>query len=125
MPGGDGEEQAGGQAVNADANAGGTASKAELRTLAQRERILCAAQKCFVEHGFHAASMASIAETAEMSAGLIYRYFENKNAIILARSEEHTSELQSLMRNSYAVFCLNKKNTTQLKNINKKIHPKT
>src|SRR3546814_8027448 len=27
------------------------------------------------------------------------------------RSEEHTSELQSLMRNSYAVFCLKKKNT--------------
>src|SRR3546814_4140612 len=27
-----------------------------------------------------------------------------------ARSEEHTSELQSLMRNSYAVFCLKKKN---------------
>src|SRR3546814_7191352 len=26
-----------------------------------------------------------------------------------ARSEEHTSELQSLMRNSYAVFCLNNK----------------
>src|SRR3546814_6319824 len=28
-----------------------------------------------------------------------------------ARSEEHTSELQSLMRISYAVFCLKKKNT--------------
>src|SRR3546814_3574715 len=28
----------------------------------------------------------------------------------LVRSEEHTSELQSLMRNSYAVFCLKKKN---------------
>src|SRR3546814_2654477 len=28
------------------------------------------------------------------------------------RSEEHTSELQSLMRTSYAVFCLKKKNTT-------------
>src|SRR3546814_4430185 len=27
------------------------------------------------------------------------------------RSEEHTSELQSLMRNSYAVFCLTKQNT--------------
>src|SRR3546814_10573722 len=27
------------------------------------------------------------------------------------RSEEHTSELQSLMRNSYAVFCLKKKNS--------------
>src|SRR3546814_8678203 len=29
------------------------------------------------------------------------------------RSEEHTSELQSLMRISYAVFCLNKKTTTR------------
>src|SRR3546814_2693362 len=29
------------------------------------------------------------------------------------RSEEHTSELQSLMRNSYAVFCLKKKKTPQ------------
>src|SRR3546814_10629089 len=31
---------------------------------------------------------------------------------ILPRSEEHTSELQSLMRISYAVFCLKKKITT-------------
>src|SRR3546814_7686829 len=31
------------------------------------------------------------------------------------RSEEHTSELQSLMRTSYAVFCL-KKNTTKIEN---------
>src|SRR3546814_1404124 len=30
----------------------------------------------------------------------------------LPRSEEHTSELQSLMRISYAVFCLKKKNTS-------------
>src|SRR3546814_15229943 len=30
------------------------------------------------------------------------------------RSEEHPSELQSLMRNSYAVFCLTKKNITTL-----------
>src|SRR3546814_3720793 len=29
--------------------------------------------------------------------------------VLLARSEEHTSELQSLMRISYAVFCLKKK----------------
>src|SRR3546814_4525024 len=29
---------------------------------------------------------------------------------LTARSEEHTSELQSLMRSSYAVFCLKKKN---------------
>src|SRR3546814_9529744 len=30
------------------------------------------------------------------------------------RSEEHTSELQSLMRTSYAVYCLKKKNITHL-----------
>src|SRR3546814_7783179 len=34
-------------------------------------------------------------------------------ANIAQRSEEHTSELQSLMRISYAVFCLKKKNNKQ------------
>lgn len=66
-----------------------TAPATTTRAQAQRERILAAAQTCFIEHGFHAASMASIAETAEMSAGLIYRYFENKSAIILAIIERH------------------------------------
>src|SRR3546814_8744112 len=37
-----------------------------------------------------------------------------RNAASAARSEEHTSELQSLMRTSYAVFCLKKKNTEAL-----------
>src|SRR3546814_2351908 len=36
------------------------------------------------------------------------------------RSEEHTSELQSLMRNSYAVFCLKKKTTTNRQQNHKK-----
>src|SRR3546814_2001278 len=35
------------------------------------------------------------------------------SASLGTRSEEHTSELQSLMRISYAVFCLKKKNTTK------------
>src|SRR3546814_6866872 len=34
-------------------------------------------------------------------------------AAMAGRSEEHTSELQSLMRNSYAVFCLKKKKKTK------------
>src|SRR3546814_9666383 len=37
----------------------------------------------------------------------------------IARSEEHTSELQSLMRISYAVFCLKKTNTKKNNNIYK------
>src|SRR3546814_4187021 len=40
-------------------------------------------------------------------------------AIVVHRSEEHTSELQSLMRISYAVFCLKKKKK-QCKTIKKK-----
>src|SRR3546814_10818510 len=44
-----------------------------------------------------------------------YRYTaaflpEGTYTLALTRSEEHTSELQSLMRISYAVFCLKKKN---------------
>src|SRR3546814_6910893 len=35
------------------------------------------------------------------------------HALLGDRSEEHTSELQSLMRNSYAVFCLKKKKKNQ------------
>src|SRR3546814_6758875 len=37
-------------------------------------------------------------------------YAHAEKVYIDGRSEEHTSELQSLMRNSYAVFCLKKKN---------------
>src|SRR3546814_1660289 len=37
------------------------------------------------------------------------RYIGQSSALLSIRSEEHTSELQSLMRISYAVFCLKKK----------------
>src|SRR3546814_9495653 len=40
----------------------------------------------------------------------IYRYAHQQGLKGCTRSEEHTSELQSLMRISYAVFCLKKKN---------------
>src|SRR3546814_5830029 len=40
----------------------------------------------------------------------------NALARIVFRSEEHTSELQSLMRISYAVFCLKKKKNTNTNN---------
>src|SRR3546814_4906338 len=46
---------------------------------------------------------------------------QGKNALvekIADRSEEHTSELQSLMRISYAVFCLKKKKITKAKHTN-------
>src|SRR3546814_9724709 len=50
-------------------------------------------------------------ETPELRTDLVYRL---RVVIDGDRSEEHTSELQSLMRNSYAVFCLkNKKNNIE------------
>src|SRR3546814_9512681 len=57
-----------------------------------------------VEGGSGAASAFLAADLVDRM--LIYR------APILIRSEEHTSELQSLMRNSYADFCLQKKKNT-------------
>src|SRR3546814_9719407 len=41
-----------------------------------------------------------------------------------SRSEEHTSELKSLMRNSYAVFCLKKQNTNKKLKQQYSQHPK-
>src|SRR3546814_6020192 len=45
------------------------------------------------------------------------RMREAEPEISTTRSEEHTSELQSLMRISYAVFCLKKKKKKQMSNI--------
>ena len=62
---------------------------AKTRAARQRERILDAAERCFNHSGFHAASMADIAQTADISAGLIYRYFDSKSAIVKAIIERH------------------------------------
>src|SRR3546814_9261875 len=43
-------------------------------------------------------------------SGAHVRSCNQSSSLSSAKSEEHTSELQSLMRISYAVFCLNKKN---------------
>jgi AcrR family transcriptional regulator len=54
------------------------------RAMLQRERILDAAEKCFISSGFHAAGMARVAQTAGISAGLIYRYFDSKESLVKA-----------------------------------------
>jgi AcrR family transcriptional regulator len=59
-------------------------NKTPSRSALQKKRILDAAQTCFIDSGFHSASMARIAQTADMSPGLIYRYFDSKHAIICA-----------------------------------------
>ena len=80
----------------------GCPAKSGPRAEAQRERILCAALKCFIEHGFHAASMANIADEAQMSAGLMYRYFENKSAIVLAIVERQLEDKCQAIRSLHS-----------------------
>src|SRR3546814_3457182 len=65
----------------------------------------CSATGIFRRHPevLHRIEARQIADMAELQAELLAR--------AAARSEEHTSELQSLMRISYAVFCLKKKKT--------------
>jgi AcrR family transcriptional regulator len=84
-------------------------TKAAARIRTQKERVLAAAQSCFVERGFHAASMATIASTARMSPGLIYRYFENKNAIILAIIEEQLTVARQRIRQLQSAENLSKR----------------
>src|SRR3546814_10453351 len=48
--------------------------------------------------------------TGALSAAILARCAPRSLTAVDLRSEEHTSELQSLMRISYAVFCLKKKN---------------
>src|SRR3546814_6252129 len=43
-----------------------------------------------------------------VAAEVAFAQFGQGRGLLLVRSEEHTSELPSLMRNSYAVFCLTK-----------------
>src|SRR3546814_4688752 len=53
------------------------------------------------------------AATGDYAVPVIKGLLERDVPIFGIRSEEHTSELQSLMRISYAVFCLKKKRTTK------------
>src|SRR3546814_6506450 len=60
----------------------------------------------------HPGQVASVTEAYTPTDEELARAREVLEALSAAeRSEEHTSELQSLMRISYAVFCLKKKNT--------------
>lgn len=58
---------------------------------ARRSQILDAAWICFARNGYHRTTMQDIATEAEISAGAIYRYFDGKEAVLVAinqRSQE-------------------------------------
>src|SRR3546814_10918768 len=101
----------------------------------RRQAMIDATAACLAEKGVAGTSVRSICMRAGVSSGLLRHYFDGVDALIAEtyratsaqlsetvnaaaaaagkdRSEEDTSEIQSLMRNSVAVFCLEKKKTT-------------
>src|SRR3546814_5724289 len=94
----------------------GTANQAYAPGVAQGKRV---------ERGQHIAFMGDSGNAEATQAHLHFSITDslitdpygtnirNPYASLKARSEEHTSELQSLMRISYAVFCLKKKTTNK------------
>jgi AcrR family transcriptional regulator len=63
----------------------------------RRSQILDAALVCFAKRGFHQASMHDISAEAGISVGLIYRYFENKEAVISAMADRHKQEISEML----------------------------
>jgi TetR/AcrR family transcriptional regulator, repressor of fatR-cypB operon len=67
----------------------------------KREEIIKASLELIAEQGFHGAPMALIAERAGVAAGTIYRYFENKDALILALFREIDEKIGAAIMKDY------------------------
>lgn len=68
----------------------------------RRAQLLEAAQQLFVEEGYHASAMDSIAERAGVSKPVLYQHFPSKMELYLALLDEHTSDLVDLIRAAMA-----------------------
>src|SRR3546814_7499924 len=101
----------------------GIARRERLGLLYRRRahRRYLANMRCRPASGVSVRDQERAASCAASYAGRVTSETSNKSAAVTVRSrpsavrvtrrsEEHTSELQSLMRSSYAVFCLTKKN---------------
>ena len=67
----------------------------------KREEILRASLELIAEHGFHGAPMSMIADRAGVAAGTIYRYFENKDALIIALYGEIDEKIGGVIMKGY------------------------
>jgi AcrR family transcriptional regulator len=65
---------------------------------ARRDQILTAAKRCFLREGFQATSMQDLFAESGLSAGSFYRYFANKEDIILAIAEQNLTMVTALIR---------------------------
>src|SRR3546814_6565842 len=75
------------------------------------QRLLCRLAERQIVEAAAEGQLAARRAPHRQQCRLRYQFHPRAGLYARARSEEHTSELQSLMRISYAVFCLKKKNT--------------
>ncbi len=68
----------------------------------KREEIVRAALELIAEHGFHGAPMAMIAERANVGAGTIYRYFENKDVLIAELYQNLEAKMYPVILEGYS-----------------------
>src|SRR3546814_6167978 len=81
----------------------------EIRVRNQFLSVEPAMRGWIADRGNYAAPVAIGSVMRALGAGVVIESRDNDFTVgdaVAGRSEEHTSELQSLMRNSYAVFCL-------------------
>jgi len=69
----------------------------------KRSEIIQATLDLIVEHGFHGASMAMIADKAEVGAGTIYHYFESKEALINELYQELEKKVMVALEEGYPI----------------------
>ena len=77
-------------------------SPAQSRSLRMVDDILEATARVLVKDGWEKASTNRIARVAGVSVGSLYQYFPNKEALILALSERHASEMMALFSETAA-----------------------
>lgn len=68
----------------------------------KRDEIVRAALELIAENGFHGAPMAMIADKAGVGAGTIYRYFENKDVLIMELYRELEQRLCAVLMEGYS-----------------------
>lgn len=72
----------------------------QARSRATVDAILEATARVLVEDGYDALSTNRVAKVAGVSIGSLYQYFPNKEALVHAIVEEHTSEMMGLLRDA-------------------------
>ena len=64
---------------------------------ARRQQVVDAAFACFAHNGFHQTTMQDICRRAELSPGAVYRYFDSKESIIEAITQECHQQNESMI----------------------------